>query len=336
MLTSLLVFAIAGVVAFLITPPVRRVAERFDVIDKPDRRRKHHRRLVPLWGGLAIFSALLVSLWIVLQYTSFGQVLVTYREGYFGTRLPFLFFAVFLITCVGLLDDRLPLPPKVKLLAQLSAVGLVVLAGFRIETLQLPWVGYWWHLWPGIGIFLACVWLIFVINAFNFIDGLDGLASSQALISGCALTLGALLLASQSQDMVTRYQCFLAALVSAAAAGAALGFWRFNHFPAKIFLGDAGSNVLGFLLGFAALLLVGRALSFEVWIFVCLVLGWPIFDTAQVILRRWRRGEPISKADNRHGHHFLLQRGFTNSAAVAFIDMIVIVLCVIGLVILWL
>jgi UDP-GlcNAc:undecaprenyl-phosphate/decaprenyl-phosphate GlcNAc-1-phosphate transferase len=336
MLTSLMVFVIAGAVTFLLTPPVRRLAERLDVIDKPDRRRKHHRRLVPLWGGLAIFFALFCSVWIVLQYTSFGQVLVSYREGYFGARLPFLLFAVLLITGVGLFDDRQPLPPKVKLLAQVVSVGLVVFAGFRVETIQIPWVQSVWTLWPGIGIVLAFVWLIFITNAFNFIDGLDGLASSQALISGCAFTVGALLLASHSQDLVTRYQYHLAALISAAAAGAALGFWRFNHFPAKIFLGDAGSNVLGFLLSFAALLLVGRATSFEVWIFVGLVLGWPIFDTLQVILRRWRKGEPISKADNRHGHHFLLQRGFTNSSAVAFIDMIVIVLCIIGLVILWL
>jgi len=336
MVTSLVAFVIAGVVAFLITPPIRRLAERLQVIDKPDRQRKRHRRLIPLWGGLAIFIAVILGVWLALEFTAGGQVLLTYREGFFGRRLPFVFSAFLLLLVIGLLDDRKPLPPKVKLLAQIIAAGVVVMTGFRLEAIMIPFLEDVFILWKAFGMVAAVLWLIFMINSFNFIDGLDGLASGQAVLIGSALAIGALILTGHTQNLVTRYQYTLAAVLSAAAAGAALGFWRFNHFPAKIFLGDAGANVLGFILSFSALLLWGRTASAWTPLFVLLIFAWPILDTIQVVIRRLRRGEPISKADNRHMHHFLLQQGFTASSAVAFINMIVLILCCMGLVITWL
>ncbi|MCD4814150.1 undecaprenyl/decaprenyl-phosphate alpha-N-acetylglucosaminyl 1-phosphate transferase [bacterium] len=336
MIPSLVALLIAGILSFLVTPPVRRLAEQLQVIDKPDRNRKRHRRLIPLWGGLAIFLSLFIAIWIALQVTSGGEVMLTYREGFFGSRMPFLFSAGALLLTIGLIDDRFPLPPKVKLLAQIVAATLVVMVGFHFIEIVIPFLDTRAIVWPGVGVAFSILWMVFFTNAFNFIDGLDGLASSQAVISGLALAGGALILMTKTGDMMVRHHYLLAAVIGAAVAGSASGFFKFNHFPARIFLGDAGSNLLGFSLAFSALLILIRSASAWTPLFVLLVLGWPIFDIVQVVIRRWQRGEPISKADNRHLHHLLMERGFTNSSAVAFINMIVIIFCVIGLVIVWL
>lgn len=335
MLTSPTAFVIAALTAFIITPPVRRLAERLEIIDKPDRHRKRHRRLTPLWGGLAIFVALFTGVALALHFTPLGRVLVSYRDGLLGSRLIFLLIAGLFILLVGLLDDYRPLPPKVKLLTQLLAAILVIWSGFRLEEIALPG-GHVLTLWSWLGAVAALLWLIFMINAFNFIDGLDGLACSQAVMAGALLSLGGVILAARADDLALRYQYFLAAVLAAAAAGSGMGFWRFNRFPARIFLGDAGSTLLGFVLGVSALLLLGRGGGGRTLIFVLLALSWPVFDALQVMLRRLRRGEPISKADNRHLHHTLMARGFTTTSAVAFINVIVLLLGLGGLAILWL
>lgn len=335
MLTSPAAFAIAAVIAFIITPAVRRLAERFEVIDKPDRHRKRHRRLTPLWGGLAIFIALTAGAALALHFTPLGRILVSYRDGLLGARLVFLLLAGLFILAVGLRDDYSPLPPKVKLLTQLLASALVVFSGFRLEEIALPG-GRVLALWTGFGVVAALVWLTFMINAFNFIDGLDGLACSQAVLAGALLSLGGMILAVRADDLAVRYQFFLAATLAAAAAGSGMGFWRFNRFPARIFLGDAGSTLLGFVLGVSALLLLGRGGSGRTLVFVALTLSWPLFDALQVTLRRLRSGDPISKADNRHLHHYLMSRGFTTTSAVAFINVIVLILGLGGLAVLWL
>jgi UDP-GlcNAc:undecaprenyl-phosphate/decaprenyl-phosphate GlcNAc-1-phosphate transferase len=336
MLTSLAVFIFATIIAFILTPPVKRLAVHFDILDKPDRDRKRHRRLVPLWGGWVIFWGMVLSLALVFFLLPAGRQLVNYHHALVGSRLPWLLASASLLLILGLWDDSQPLPPKVKLLLQLTACLLVPLAGFRMNEIMLPFIPGVYSLWPVWGSVLALGWLLFTLNAFNFIDGLDGLASSQAVISGLCLALGAWIISRQTQDLAVQYQCQLASIMAAATSGAALGFWRFNHFPAKIFLGDAGAGLLGFGLSLSGLILAGSAPHpFVIW-FILLTLGWPIVDTIQVVLRRIRRGNPISKADNRHLHHILSQWGFSPSGAVAFIDMMVIIMGVVGLVLIWL
>ncbi len=336
MLTSLTAFAAAGITAFFITPLIGRLAKRFNAVDKPDRRRKRHRRLVPLWGGLAIFPALAIGVAASLYFTSGGKSILDYYNGWFARGLPWLAAAGAWLTIVGLYDDKKPLPPKVKMAVQLSAALLVVIAGYHWESVSIPFTGRVCLIWMGVGSLLAVFWLTFMMNAFNFIDGLDGLASGQAVIAGLGLSLGAWLLGGHSMELITRHQCGMASLLAAASAGAGLGFWRYNRWPAKIFLGDAGSTLLGFSLSLSVLMATGRATTAGVFLFPLLVLGWPIMDALLAMLRRMRRGVPISKPDYGHLHHRLLHSGFTKTSAVALVHILTAILVLAGLVMAWL
>ncbi len=331
MILPWLALAFAGLVAFLLTPPVRFLAERKAVLDRPDRRRKLHRRLVPLWGGLAIFPALVAGVALSLTYTAGGRALTSYHQGWLGRGLWWLLAAGTLLVIVGAADDRIRVPPKVKLLAHLAAAGLAVAAGFRLEEIIWPWPETILHVNPVLGAAFAVLWLTFMINAFNFIDGLDGLAPGQAVISGLALSLGAVWLAGSGRDLAAGHQLALASVLAASAAGAGLGFWRYNRPPAKIFLGDAGSTLLGFTLALAALAACGRATRPAAPLLPLLALAWPIADALAAVFRRWQRGEPVSRPDHRHLHHRLLDHGFSGRAALALVLGLGAVLAVLGL-----
>jgi UDP-GlcNAc:undecaprenyl-phosphate GlcNAc-1-phosphate transferase len=206
----------------------------------------------------------------------------------------------------------------------------------RPEEVFLPGLAAPWVVWKAVSILLAVLWLVFFTNAFNFIDGLDGLASGQAVIAGLGLCLLPLAANISTLPLMTRHQYSLAAILAAGCAGAALGFWRYNRWPARIFLGEAGSSLLGFFLGLSGLLFLGRAPSAWLPMAVFVILGWPLLDAGTAIIRRLKRGEPISKADHGHLHHRLLDRGFTNSAAAAFIHSVAVLLAAAGLVLAWL
>lgn len=334
MLTAGLAWLGALAAALLLTPAARALARRCDVLDRPDRRRKRHRSLVPLWGGLAVLPALAAGVFLALTGAKPDADLWTrvQEQGVLGSGL--LAAAGILLAGAGIADDAWHLPPKVKLLCHLTAASLAVAAGFRIESVNVPG-GPTWALWPVVGGLAAVLWLTFLTNAFNFMDGLDGLASGQAVIAGAGLSLAALLLAA-GQGPEVRGQAELAAVLAAAASGAALGFWRYNRAPATIFLGDAGSTLLGFTLALAALIAVARAPRSAAPLVPLLVLGWPIVDTLLAVGRRMRRREPVSKADQAHLHHRLLQQGFTPGAAVALILTAAGVLAAFGLAVAWL
>lgn len=334
MLAAGLAWLGALAVAALLTPAARALARRFDVLDRPDRGRKRHRSLVPLWGGLAILPALAAGVLLALAAAPADADLTARVRELGASGAGLLLTAGVLLAGVGLADDAWHLPPKVKLLCHLAAAALAVAAGLRFEFVRLPG-GAVWAIWPTVGVLGAALWLTFFTNAFNFMDGLDGLAAGQAVIAGAGLSLAALLLAA-GQDPGVRGQAMLAAVLAAAASGAALGFWRYNRAPATIFLGDAGSTLLGFTLALAALVAVARAPRGTAPLVPLLVLGWPLADTLLAVGRRLRRGEPISRADHAHLHHRLLQEGFTPGAAVALILTAAGVLAAFGLAVAWL
>lgn len=323
---GLIAFAAGVAVSFLLTPPARRLAERCDVLDRPDRRRKLHRRLVPLWGGLAVGPALIAA-----AAAAWFRV----PEG-LGFRWPLLLAAGVLLAAAGLADDWVRLPPKVKLLGHVLAAGLAVAAGFRLETVTLPGSAGTWSIWPAAGLLFSLLWLTFMTNAYNFMDGIDGLASGYAVITGSGLAVVAGLWAARAADPIAAQQQTAAAVLAAAAAGAALGFWRYNRPPARIFLGDAGSTLLGFTLALAALGAAGRAATPWAPLVPVLLFGWPILDALLAVARRAARREPISKADHRHLHHVLQQHGFTPRAAAALILTLALALTALGVAAAWL
>jgi UDP-GlcNAc:undecaprenyl-phosphate/decaprenyl-phosphate GlcNAc-1-phosphate transferase len=318
---GLTAFAAGAAAAFLLTPPVRRLAQRLQVLDRPDRRRKLHRRLVPLWGGLAIFPALVCGVAAAVFGSADGSLLPP------DWRLGLLALAGGLLAGVGVADDNSGLPPKVKLLAHMLAAALAVAAGLRLEQVPLPG-GRSLAIWPAAGALFAFLWLTFMTNAYNFIDGLDGLAAGQAVISGAGLALAAVFLGARGLPAA---DVRLAVILAAAAAGAALGFWRYNRPPARIFLGDAGSTLLGFTLALAALAATRRSVSPWAPLVPVCMLGWPIADACLAVARRASRREPISKADHRHLHHILLRRGYSPRAASVLILAAVFCLTLLGL-----
>ncbi len=275
---------VAFVSAGLLTPLFRRLAIAGSLLDLPEDR-KSHREPVPLLGGVALFVAVSLGLLVVSTEDSDGR--------FWG-----LLAAATLVTLTGLVDDYRGLPVLTKLLAQLAAAGILVAAGLFVDLALPVWV-------DGI---LTVLWIVGITNAFNLLDNMDGLAASVA----AAAALGFLVL--------TTSQGGVAAPLAAAVLGATLGFLIHNRYPARIFMGDAGSFLLGLLLAVLGLeLQTGRGSS-EPWaaaLVPVLVLAIPIFDTTLVTVSRGRRGHnPLTTPGRDHFSHRLARRGISISGVV--------------------
>jgi UDP-GlcNAc:undecaprenyl-phosphate GlcNAc-1-phosphate transferase len=253
-LTLLLALALAlyGV------PMARRAALKFGIVDCPDGRLKRQCAPVPYLGGLAIYLAFLISLIFTFEF----------RHDVLGIVL-----AGTLVMMLGLIDDFGVLTPGIKLTGQLLAVFILIKSGIRIEIATLPeWVD----------IALTVVWMVGIINAFNLLDIMDGLAAGIGVISAALLCIVAVL----NGDHTIAFM--LAALI-----GSLLGFLRYNWSPALIYMGDAGAMFIGLMLGSLSMIgkyTEGHSISLLTPV---LILGMPIFDTLFVMYIRFLRGLPI-------------------------------------------
>ena len=286
---------VAATVAALATPRVRRLALHVGVLDTVDERRMHEEPK-PRIGGIAVYLGFAVALFV-----AFGLALKTPSllhdvddiHNFLG-----LLFGGTLIMLVGVWDDIMGLRPRAKFTAQVVVAIISMLYGFRIEGFDVPlshhqyvnipiWLGY-----P-----LTLVWYLGMMNAINFLDGLDGLLAGVTAISGLFLFA----IAVSHGDVI-------AALLLAALVGGALGFLPYNFNPAKIFLGDAGSLFIGYVFATISIIVTAKV-AITISLLVPLVaLGLPVVDTAAAILRRLRAGKAISEADREHFHHILVFR----------------------------
>ena len=294
-----IVFFAALALTLVLTPIVREINRRLGMVDKPDPRRIN-KVPIPRGGGAALFIGLFGSFFVYVLAT--GSRWVGSGVGSHSLRFAALSTAVFLL---GLSDDKWNLPPKLKLLGQLA---IAFFAWF--------WADLGFHtLWPSIPLALDCAitmfWIVGAVNAFNLIDGLDGLASGIALIA--VLGMAGALAFSGRPDQTMFHLAF---------AGALVGFLRYNYNPASVFLGDSGSMLIGFLVATLPLA-TQTANSFLVSVGVpLLAMGVPIFDTALAILRRsirhliFRRmstevadgdSDKVMTADHDHLHHRILR-----------------------------
>ena len=253
-----LTFILALVLALYGVPVARRAALKFGIVDKPDGRLKQQREPVPYLGGLAVYLAFLVSLAFTFEF----------RHDVLGIVL-----AGTLVMMLGLIDDFGMLSPVTKLAGQLLAVFILIKSGIRIEIASLP---------DWLALTLTVFWMIGIINAFNLLDIMDGLAAGIGVICAALLFVVALL----NGDSTIAFM--LAALV-----GSLLGFLRYNFYPARIYMGDAGAMFLGLMLG--ALSMIGQyTIHHPVSLLTpVLILGVPIFDTLFVMYIRFLRGLPI-------------------------------------------
>ena len=293
-------FLIALIVALAATPAVIVLADKTGAMDAPDAR-KVHKGPMPRIGGLAIYCGFMVS---VLLMLNFGELAPEMANGVIG-----LLLGGTLIVIIGLIDDYKNLPAKVKLLGQIVAACVVVYFDVRIDFITDPFGDYLYleYLAAPATVF----WIVGLTNTVNLIDGLDGLAAGVATIASITIMLVAL------QENVT-----LVALFTAALAGAAIGFLRYNFNPARIFMGDTGSMFLGFILAGVSVIGAVKSTATIALIVPILALGLPIMDTTFAIIRRYRGGVPIFKPDKGHLHHRLLDLGFSQKQAVLLMYVI--------------
>ncbi|MDQ3674444.1 MAG: undecaprenyl/decaprenyl-phosphate alpha-N-acetylglucosaminyl 1-phosphate transferase [Gemmatimonadota bacterium] len=284
-------FLVAVLGSLALTPLVRGAARRYDLFDPIDER-KLHSRLIPRIGGVAIFVTVmgtLALLWGVSHNVEWGD----------ARKLSVILAGATAIHLLGLWDDLRPMPAKWKFVGQVAIAIGVYLAGVRVELLSVPLGGAGAISLDGVVAgFVTVAWLVGITNAFNLIDGLDGLASGAALF---ALTTMFVVASIYGQTG--------AAFVTLVLAGATLGFLFFNFHPASIFLGDSGSLFLGFMLAGIGILSSQKSPTMVALAIPLVSLGLPVLDTALAIFRRFLGGRPIFSADRGHIHHRLLSLG---------------------------
>jgi UDP-GlcNAc:undecaprenyl-phosphate GlcNAc-1-phosphate transferase len=284
--TSLLAFGLAIVLSLILTPVARRIALRVDLVDRPVQRSMHVEPK-PYLGGVAIYLAFAITALL--------------SGGWRDPKVVGLLLTSGLMVALGVVDDKVRLRARTKFLGQLAIAALLVY-GWQIQItfiwnpLSSSWLGFGWLSGP-----LSIIWIVAMVNVVNLVDGLDGLAAGISTIA--ALTL---MLIAVQQGMA------MPVMLTAALAGAAIGFLRYNFNPAKIFMGDAGSMFLGFALaGLSIQGVMKSALAVGVIVPV-LALGLPILDTAFAIIRRLATGRSIGEADKDHLHHRLLRLGLSH------------------------
>jgi len=286
----------AFLACLILTPIVRDVFRIYGLVDHPDRARKVHAYPIPRVGGIPIMIAYAFALY---QFAGEKTPLTEYAP--MAWKLT---PAVLMIFATGLIDDFFGLEPWQKLAGQLAAAGLACWAGVRVFGIA-GYAATWWSI-P-----LTVAWLIVCTNAFNLVDGLDGLAAGMGLVA--ALTISAAALMAGNPPL---------AYASVPLAGALLGFLCYNLTPATIFLGDSGSLLIGFLLGCYGAVWSQKSATLIGITIPVLALSIPLLDIILAIVRRFLRNQPIFSADRGHIHHRLLERGLTPRRAVLVLYLV--------------
>ena len=307
---ALFAFATAALVAWMLVPVAERIAWRVGAIDTPNER-SLHTAPTPRLGGLAILVAVVLSMVLFLPWAEQTQAIIV---------------GAVVIAAVGVLDDLFDLPAGLKLAGQTVAAAIPVFNGVNASVFTLPFIG-------GVdmaevelgslpvvgdvhlGHALTIVGIVAVINVINWIDGVDGLAAGVCVIG--AATFAAIAL---SLDRVG------AGVLAALTAGAALGFLRHGFPPASSFMGDTGSNLLGYLLGAIAVQGALKTNAVVALFFPLLVLAVPILDTTFVIAKRIKYRQPVYRADRFHFHHRMANIGFSQRRTLAYLYSWVLVM----------
>lgn len=302
MLRYSVIFILSGLLVWVFTPLAERLSYRLGIIDYPNRR-KPHAKPTPLMGGWAMLASFILTSAVALPVTRSSKGI------WLGSLVAF---------GIGLADDYAKsrgrdMRPLLKLLGQIAAALVLASFGVRIHHVTDPFSASRGMIFfsPLVSYLTTVIWVVGVMNLINFMDGLDGLAAGIACIAASTLALVA-------WQMGQTTSATLAVIVM----GITLGFLRFNKYPASIFMGDMGSNFLGFLLGaisvsgsFKSATLVGMVVP--IW-----ALGLPIFDTAVNVVRRTRNGQPFYEADLGHTHHRLQRWGLNQVQTVLFMYLI--------------
>lgn len=290
--------ALSLVIASILIPLIIKFCKKFSLYDYQSAR-KIHSGNIPRLGGIGICLAFFIASALYLYFTESIS---------FKASLPIL-IAGLIIFVFGLLDDLKNLPAVVKLIVQLTATAIVTLNGYRFTQIGA------WHLPTILSFILTFGWVLGVINAYNLIDGMDALCGTLSITA--VTTLGVLYQLSNNYEAGL---CFIL-------AAAILGFLLFNWPPAKIFMGDNGSQFLGFMIATIPLYTSGNVFEYNKFLIMLVLTSFPVFDTIAAIWRRVRDHRPIMSPDKSHLHHKLLNMGYTQKQALFLIVGIQFLLC---------
>ena len=319
-------FILAFVVTLVATPYTIKIAKKIGAIDVPKDKRRAHKKAIPRFGGPAVILGFLVSTCYLLIIMSLENSIDLFGpEEYWKKLLGFL-AGIIIITIFGIFDDIKSIKPLTKLTGQILASVCIIASGIRIDGITLPFINFQ-EMHEVTSVLFTLIWCIVVTNSINLIDGLDGLSSGISVISAVSLLI----------IFVLNGSSWISIVLIATLAGALVGFLPFNFTPAQTFLGDTGSNFLGFALSVISILGSAKTYTAAVIVLPMIVLGLPISDTIWAIIRRLKNGKSIKavfKADKGHLHHRLVAKGFSQKQAVlilygisAVFGMFAVILC---------
>ena len=285
--------------SFAATPAVKWLAKRIGAIDVPKDARRVHKQPIPRLGGLAIFIGFILSVVLLADINS---------------QIRGILIGSVIIVIIGVIDDIVPLKALLKLFIQILAALVAVYHGVMIEAFSNPLVfsASEYIFLHSLSIPITVIWIVAITNSVNLIDGLDGLAVGVSTISAVVMLVISLM-ASEDPNV---------ALIMAALTGACLGFMPYNFNPAKIFMGDTGALLLGYIL--ATMSILGLFKFYAVVSFAApfLVLALPLFDTSFAFMRRLLHGKNPMSPDRGHFHHRLLDMGLSQKQAVVFLYIV--------------
>ncbi len=300
-------FLLAFITAFVITPYTIRLAKKVGAVDIPNDRRVN-KKPMPRLGGLAVIAGFLVSvIYLVISASIEGKINLS--EDGLNIKLLGILGGMLVLGIVCYIDDVKDIKPLVKLAGQVTAAIIVASSGVLIDNFTIPFKENSFVLNEVFSFILTVGWIIGITNAINLIDGLDGLSSGITLIS--CLSLVVVFALNESP--------LIAIILITALAGAIVGFLPYNFNPAKTFIGDVGSNFMGFALAIISILGVAKTYTAIVLIAPIMILALPIFDTIWAIIRRIIKSKSIKgvfKADRGHLHHRLMAKGYTQKQSV--------------------
>lgn len=285
------------ILSIVITPLIILIARKFQVIDIPKEPRKLHQKPTPLLGGLAIFLSFTITLLIFLY---FGYVMD--KTIHFQSIIAIIVGGL-VLQVGGIIDDTYNIKPLRQIVFPIIASFVIIFFGIQISFVTNPFGGVM-HIIPLAGIVLTFLWLMGMMYTMKFLDGLDGLATGEAIIASIIIFIVSLFWDVKQSGT---------SLLSLMVAGSALGLLVYNFYPAKIFLGEGGSVFLGFILGVLSIISGSKVAT------AILIMGLPIIDTLWVIIKRIQEKKSPFVGDRKHFHFKLLERGMNQRQAVFFI-----------------
>ena len=313
-INTIIAILLACATSAIVAPLMIKFAFKVGAVDVPKDERKIHSKPMPRIGGLSFIFGFFVAIIFSLLTVEFDT----------SVNLFGFFVGAGIVAAVGFLDDIYHIKPWQKLLGQVIAAILVIVSGLRICYINIPFFSTIYGLNDALSVIITFFWIIGVTNALNLIDGLDGLATGVSAIATLALTIVFMLNGSGELPII----------ITAALLGGLLGFLPYNFNPAKTFMGDTGSNFLGFTL--ATVSMIGMAKTYTVMAIIIpvVILGLPIFDTLFAIIRRITHHKSIMEADRGHVHHRLIDAGLSQKQAVLVLYGVTALLGILAVIIL--